>query len=146
MACSGYKTAVFSRRNTPSSTFLPIDVYWWAYPVWAVIGMCAYSAATQPPNLSSHRPNKSVPYWWIILNGCVFLHKVKGKDIHPCYRPWRPTGLRDVEAPTLLRQTANRWRQGCQPYAPAALYPQVSWYSFLLEAESSPGPQCGRKD
>jgi hypothetical protein len=29
-------------------------------------------------------------------------------------------------APTLLRQTANRWRQGCQPYAPAALYPQVS--------------------
>jgi hypothetical protein len=29
-------------------------------------------------------------------------------------------------APTLLRQTANRWRQGCKPYAPAALYPQVS--------------------
>jgi hypothetical protein len=34
-------------------------------------------------------------------------------------------GLRKVEAPTLLRQTANRWRQGCQPYAPVALYPQV---------------------
>jgi hypothetical protein len=33
--------------------------------------------------------------------------------------------LREVKAPTLLRQTANRWRQGCQPYAPAALYPQV---------------------
>jgi hypothetical protein len=51
--------------------------------------------------------------------------------------------LQDVKAPTLLRQTANRWRQGCQPYAPAALYPQevfiykVSWYSFLLEAEST---------
>jgi hypothetical protein len=45
--------------------------------------------------------------------------------------------LREVKAPTLLRQT---------PYAPAALYPQVSlffkdsWYSFLLEAESTPGP------
>jgi hypothetical protein len=57
-----------------------------------------------------------------------------------------PIGLREVKAPTLLRQTANRWRQGCQPYAPAALYPQVSfiikdsWYSFLLEAESTPGP------
>jgi hypothetical protein len=36
-------------------------------------------------------------------------------------------GLREVEAPTLLRQTANRWRQGCQPYAPAALYPQSSF-------------------
>jgi hypothetical protein len=57
-----------------------------------------------------------------------------------------PQGLREVKAPTLLRQTANRWRQGCQPYAPAALYPQVSlfftdsWYSFPLEAELIPGP------
>jgi hypothetical protein len=30
---------------------------------------------------------------------------------------------------------------------PAAVYPQEdSWYSFLLEAESIPGPMCGRKD
>ena len=36
---------------------------------------------------------------------------------------------------------------GCQPYAPAALTPRkYSWYSFLLEAESTPGPQCDRKD
>jgi hypothetical protein len=34
--------------------------------------------------------------------------------------------LREVKAPTLLRHTATRWRQGCQPYAPAALYTQVS--------------------
>jgi hypothetical protein len=28
-----------------------------------------------------------------------------------------------------------------QPYAPAALYPQEDfWYSFLIEAESTPGP------
>jgi hypothetical protein len=36
---------------------------------------------------------------------------------------------------------------GCQPYAPVAFtsrkYP---WYSFLLDAESTPGPQFGRKD
>jgi hypothetical protein len=56
----------------------------------------------------------------------------------PCYRPWRPIRLREVKAPTLVRQTANRWRQGCQPYAPAALCPQVSfifkdsWYSASL--------------
>jgi hypothetical protein len=36
--------------------------------------------------------------------------------------------LREVKAPTLLRQMANRWLQGCQPYAPAALYPQVSLF------------------
>jgi hypothetical protein len=31
-------------------------------------------------------------------------------------RPWRPIGLWDVEAPTFSRQSAHRWRRGCQPY------------------------------
>ena len=36
---------------------------------------------------------------------------------------------------------------GCQPHAPAAFTPgKYPWYSFLLEAESTPGPQCDRKD
>ena len=35
----------------------------------------------------------------------------------------------------------------CQPYAPAAFSPRkYSWYSCMLEAASTPGPQCGRKD
>jgi hypothetical protein len=36
------------------------------------------------------------------------------------------------------------WRcQGCQPYAPAAFTPRnYSWYSFLLEAESTPEGLC----
>jgi hypothetical protein len=67
--------------------------------------------------------------------------------IYLCNRPWRPIRLWDVEAPTFSRQSAHRWRWGCQPYAPAALYPQGdSWYSFLLEAESTTGPQWGWKD
>jgi hypothetical protein len=41
-----------------------------------------------------------------------------------------PIGLREVKSPTLLRQTANRWRQGCQPYASAALYPQVYFFKI----------------
>jgi hypothetical protein len=40
--------------------------------------------------------------------------------------------LREVKAPTLLRQTANRWQQGCQPYALATLYPHVSFLRFLV--------------
>jgi hypothetical protein len=56
----------------------------------------------------------------------------ESKDIHPHYRPWRPVGLQEVKAPTLLRQTANRWRHGCQPYAPAAFYPQVDFLRFLV--------------
>jgi hypothetical protein len=74
-------------------------------------------------------------------------YSVKKRWSYPCSRPWRPIGLCDVEALTLSRQSAHRWRWYCQPYAPAALYPQEdSWYSFLLEAESIPVPKCGRKD
>jgi len=31
-------------------------------------------------------------------------------------------------------------------HRPPLLPRKYSWYSFLLEAESTPGPQCGRKD
>jgi hypothetical protein len=37
----------------------------------------------------------------------------------------------EVEAPTFLRHTAKRWRQGCQPYAPAALYPPGFFLFFF---------------
>ena len=37
--------------------------------------------------------------------------------------------------------TAQDGGKVCQPYAPAAFTPRIcSWYSFLLEAESTPGP------
>jgi len=42
---------------------------------------------------------------------------------------------------------AHQGGKGCQPYAPAAFTPRkYSWYSFLLEAKSTPGPYCGLKD
>ena len=34
----------------------------------------------------------------------------------------------------------------CVPSLPPPPPREYSWYSFLLEAESTPGPQCGRKD
>jgi hypothetical protein len=35
----------------------------------------------------------------------------------------------------------------CQPYVPAAITPRIySWYSFLSETKSTPGPYCGRKE
>jgi homogentisate 1,2-dioxygenase len=39
-------------------------------------------------------------------------------------------------------QTIGTWRwHGCQPYVLAAFTPRrYSWYSFLLEVESTPGP------
>jgi hypothetical protein len=57
-----------------------------------------------------------------------------------------PTGLWDVEAPTISRQLAHISRWDCQPYALASLHPQEdSWNSFLLESELTPGPYCGWK-
>jgi hypothetical protein len=48
--------------------------------------------------------------------------QIRSKN-YPCNRPCRPIGYRDAEAPTLSRQSVHSWRWGCQPYAPAALYP-----------------------
>jgi hypothetical protein len=40
-----------------------------------------------------------------------------GKVKLSMYRPWRPLGFR------IFRHSAHRWRQSCQPYAPAAFSP-----------------------
>ena len=51
----------------------------------------------------------------------------------------------------MLRENHNK-KSMCvnyttHPYAPTVFIPRkYSWYSFLLEAESTPGPQCDRKD
>ena len=39
------------------------------------------------------------------------------------YRPEVPRGFQKVKVPT-LRDNGRGWWQGCQPYAPAAFYPQ----------------------
>ena len=70
--------------------------------------------------------------------------EVKGKVV--------PTGhvgpevSRRVKAPS-FRDNGTVMVIGCQPYAPAAFTPRSipddrkhTWYSFLLEAESTPGP------
>jgi hypothetical protein len=57
-----------------------------------------------------------------------------------------PRGFQEVKIPR-FHDNSTGWWEGCQPYAPAAFTPRkYTWYSFLLEAESTPGPQCDRKD
>jgi hypothetical protein len=53
-----------------------------------------------------------------------------------------PYGCESLRLPHFLD---NRLTDGgvCQPYMPEILYPhEDSWYSFLLEAESTPGPSA----
>ena len=57
-----------------------------------------------------------------------------------------PRGFQEGKIPK-LSDNGPGWWYGCQPYAPAAFTPRkYSWYSFLLETESTPGPQCDLKD
>jgi hypothetical protein len=63
---------------------------------------------------------------WYILK--FFLH-----------RPWRPFRIARNWGSHIYKHSAHRWRQGCQPYAPAAIYPQEdSWYLFLLRSWVDP--------
>jgi hypothetical protein len=81
-----------------------------------------------------------IPYNYINLEKlfakCKFhigLLTLKGKKYsYPRNRPWRPTGLWDVEAPTFSRQSVHRWRWGCHPYAPAALYAQEKYLILIF--------------
>ena len=63
-----------------------------------------------------------------------------------CYRPGVARGFQKVKVHRFHDNDTGRW-SGCQPYAPAAFTPRkYTCYSFLLEAESTPGPYCDRKD
>ena len=65
--------------------------------------------------------------------------KGKGKSV-PLQAWSGPEGSRKLRFPDFMT-TAQGGGKSCQPYAPAAFAPRkFSWYSFLLEAESTPGP------
>jgi len=70
--------------------------------------------------------------------------KCKGKAI-PIHAWTGPEGSRRMRLPDC--KTIVTWRlYGCKPYALATLTPRkYSWYSFLLEAESTPGPSTARR-
>jgi hypothetical protein len=55
-----------------------------------------------------------------------------------------PEGSRRLRLPDFKTIGTTGWK-GCQPYAPAAFTPRkYPWYSFLLEAKSTPRPQGGK--
>ena len=68
-------------------------------------------------------------------------------DTNPITGLGRPWGFQEVEA---LRFQDNRHTKALRLSAlrTGRLYPHRKYYcySFMLEAESTPGPQCGQKD
>jgi hypothetical protein len=58
-----------------------------------------------------------------------------------------PRGFQEVEAP-IFQDNRHMNVVRLSALRTGRLYPprKYSWYSFLLEAESTPGPQCDRQD
>jgi hypothetical protein len=68
----------------------------------------------------------------------IIAYKVKVKL--SLYRPWRPLGLQEVEDPTFSDIQLIDGGKVVSPMRRPLFTPlENSWWSFLLEAESTPG-------
>ena len=64
--------------------------------------------------------------------------------LQPCAGP---QGTRKVEAPGISKKSEYESDKAVSPKHRPLLPPRMyTWFSFLLEVEATPGPQCGRKD
>ena len=80
----------------------------------------------------------------VLLFKITWIHLLKGKVVPTGHVG--PEGSRRVKDPS-SRDNGTVMVVGCQPYTPAAFTPRSipddrkhTWYSFPLEAESTPGP------
>jgi hypothetical protein len=66
------------------------------------------------------------------LRSCdlLLITENKRRQSYPWNRTQNPIGMWYVEVPTFSRQSAHRWRWGCQPYTSAALL--LPWKFLVL--------------
>jgi hypothetical protein len=88
------------------------------------------------------RPGFNKVNFFGIISTANSTHRVDIKKIYKAVplQAWSgPEGSRNLRFPDYMTTAQDGGK--VQPYAPAAFTPRkYSWYSFLLEAESTPGP------
>ena len=89
------------------------------------------------------RPITAYSYWLIWQTDFSEVKKVKPSHSRPGQTLRVPGGW---GSQTLRHSTAEGGKVVKPTHRPALSPRKYSWYSFLLEAESPPGPYCGRKD
>jgi len=71
-------------------------------------------------------------------------YKVKVKQSH--YMPGQALRVSEGSGSQIPRQSVHDGGKVVSPtHRPPSPTRKYSWYSFLLDAESTPGPQCGWK-
>jgi len=71
----------------------------------------------------------------------------KAKVKQSLYRPREALGVPGCWGSQTSRQSTHEGGKVVSPIHQLPSTPKkYSWYSFLLEAEATPGPQCGQKD
>jgi hypothetical protein len=100
---------------------------------WYIIVPVSYKGLTAPTE-----PGQDGSLYFQLKKDLPLISvKSKGKAI-PLQALIGPEGSRRLRLPDVKTIGTSRWL-GCQPYAPAAFTPRkFSWYSFQLEAESTP--------
>jgi hypothetical protein len=91
---------------------------------------------------------------WVNVCVCVYMHRAHmensdefAKQCNPITGLDRPWGFQGGWGSQVLRQSAHEGgKVVSRTHRPALHTRKYSWYSFLLEVGSTPGPLCGRKD
>jgi hypothetical protein len=78
---------------------------------------------------------------------CLFSKKFPSNSKQSHYRPGQALRVPGGRGSQISRQCSHKGGKVVSPTHRSPLSTKkYSWYSFLSEAESTPGPQCGRKD
>ena len=117
------------------------------YLVSFLVGLRTYQHPCRRDAPNVYFPLGDFLRWSFICPSGHFVNTQKQKVNQSHYSSGQSLRVAEVSVSQISVQSAHEAGHFVSPnYRPPLLFKKYSWYSFLLEAESTPGPQCGRKD